>query len=42
MVVFLGWPISSRVVEDHEWVAQTDARREEDEPDPRPRRRWPF
>jgi protein TonB len=37
-----GQPIRSTIVQDHEWVVERVERQAQDEPESRPRRRWPF
>ena len=37
-----GQPVVSRMVQDHEWSAENITREAQEEPESRPRRRWPF
>src|SRR4051812_5005935 len=37
-----GRPVSSRIVQNHEWSVQDERRADDDDVPPPPRRRWPF
>jgi len=37
-----GRPVRSTIVQNHEWVSEHVEREAQDEPEARPRRRWPF